>query len=292
MRKTLKMVGSRRQKTEKVESEEVFEVEKIVGERVVRGRTQYRLKWKGFPLSKATWTFVEDIDSGLDQLLAEWNKASSASVDSQRKRTRTEPSNTTSPPKKPKSTAAAAKPQTQDEVKSPSPSRKAKTETPAEKKPKTPKLKTPAAKPESASSAVVESPSKKTKTPKPKTPARSQPEKIVPLSPEVSSRQRRPLRSTSTSSSAVSTSSSRIVDRPNIPPPIRLDQEENEASLTHSSRSTPSVAVRPNNNNSSNSFVSEDKALAANERRRFFVQSLAGFFVVLVCVTVLERFFQ
>jgi hypothetical protein len=82
------------------------------------------------------------------------------------------------------------------------------------------------------------------------------------------------LRSTSTSasSSAVSTSSSRIVDRPNIAPPIRLDQEENEkngneASLTHSSRRTPTVAARPNNN-SSNSFVSEDKVLAANERRR------------------------
>ena len=42
------------------EGQEEWEVEKVIGKRVRRGRVQYLLKWKGYPTEESTWEDAED----------------------------------------------------------------------------------------------------------------------------------------------------------------------------------------------------------------------------------------
>ncbi|EPR80013.1 Chromobox protein [Spraguea lophii 42_110] len=42
-------------------SDNVYNVEKIVDVRVVKGRKQYLIKWEGYPDSENTWQFASDI---------------------------------------------------------------------------------------------------------------------------------------------------------------------------------------------------------------------------------------
>ena len=42
-----------------VEGDDVFQVEKILGKRIIKGVLQYRIKWLGYPASENTW---EDAD--------------------------------------------------------------------------------------------------------------------------------------------------------------------------------------------------------------------------------------
>lgn len=42
--------------------EEVYEVEKILNHKVVKGVTMYKLKWKGYPMSDSTWEKEKNLD--------------------------------------------------------------------------------------------------------------------------------------------------------------------------------------------------------------------------------------
>ena len=54
------------------EPEEVYSVEKIVSKKVVGGKTQYLLKWKGYDSDQNTWEPEENLDC--QDLLEEFNR--------------------------------------------------------------------------------------------------------------------------------------------------------------------------------------------------------------------------
>lgn len=43
--------------------EDVYDVEAIVGDRIVKGRKQYLIKWLGYPSSQNTWEYEDNIFS-------------------------------------------------------------------------------------------------------------------------------------------------------------------------------------------------------------------------------------
>lgn len=66
---------NRKRKAREVEEEqgeEVFSVEKIVSKKVVGGKTQYLLKWKGYDSDENTWEPEENLDC--QDLLEEFNR--------------------------------------------------------------------------------------------------------------------------------------------------------------------------------------------------------------------------
>lgn len=48
-----------------------YEVERIVGRRTVEGRTEYQVKWKGYPIEEATWQSQADVQ-GAEEMVAEY----------------------------------------------------------------------------------------------------------------------------------------------------------------------------------------------------------------------------
>ena len=60
------------------QEEEVFSVEKIVSKRVVGGKTQYLLKWKGYDSDENTWEPEENLDC--EDLLEEFNRKTTAAA--------------------------------------------------------------------------------------------------------------------------------------------------------------------------------------------------------------------
>ncbi|XP_055308972.1 chromobox protein homolog hpl-1-like [Sitodiplosis mosellana] len=50
-----------------------YEVEAIIGRRVIRGKEKYRVKWTGYPEEEATWEPVESLQSCLE-LIIEFNE--------------------------------------------------------------------------------------------------------------------------------------------------------------------------------------------------------------------------
>ena len=57
---------------EEEQEDEVFSVEKIVSKKVVGGKTQYLLKWKGYDSDENTWEPEENLDC--QDLLEEFNR--------------------------------------------------------------------------------------------------------------------------------------------------------------------------------------------------------------------------
>jgi len=53
-------------------NEEEYEVEQILDKRTRYGKTQYLIKWKGYPLSEASWKPEEYLNC--PELLKEFNK--------------------------------------------------------------------------------------------------------------------------------------------------------------------------------------------------------------------------
>lgn len=54
--------------SESSEYGEVYEVEKIVGERIVGYKKQYKVQWKGFPIEEATWEPLENLKNANEKL--------------------------------------------------------------------------------------------------------------------------------------------------------------------------------------------------------------------------------
>ena len=67
---------NRKRKAREVEEvEEVFSVEKIISKKVVNGKTQYLLKWRGYDSDQNTWEPEENLDC--QDLLVEFNRMTS-----------------------------------------------------------------------------------------------------------------------------------------------------------------------------------------------------------------------
>ena len=47
-------------KSRKTASNQVYNVEKITGKRIINGGVEYYIKWKGYPMSERTWEREED----------------------------------------------------------------------------------------------------------------------------------------------------------------------------------------------------------------------------------------
>ncbi|KAF9106876.1 hypothetical protein BGX27_008955 [Mortierella sp. AM989] len=72
--------GSKKQKEAAESEDNVYEVESILAHKVNRaGKYQFRIKWKGFPLSKATWEEKECLD-GCQDLLKDYAKKEKLSL--------------------------------------------------------------------------------------------------------------------------------------------------------------------------------------------------------------------
>lgn len=69
------------------EPEIVFSVEKIVSKKVVGGKTQYMLKWKGYDSDENTWEPEENLDC--QDLLEEFNRKTAKARDDASSRTAT-----------------------------------------------------------------------------------------------------------------------------------------------------------------------------------------------------------
>lgn len=69
---------NRKRKVREVEAPEegVFSVEKIVSKKVVGGKTQYLLKWKGYDSDDNTWEPEENLDC--QDLLEDFNRRATA----------------------------------------------------------------------------------------------------------------------------------------------------------------------------------------------------------------------
>lgn len=53
-------------------SDSEFEVETIVGKKIVYGEVKYNIKWKGFPKTSNTWEPVENLDC--PKIIAKYEK--------------------------------------------------------------------------------------------------------------------------------------------------------------------------------------------------------------------------
>jgi len=54
-------------------TDEVYDVEKIVGKDIVKGVTVYRVKWEGYPASQNTWETAEHLE-GCEDLIEEYER--------------------------------------------------------------------------------------------------------------------------------------------------------------------------------------------------------------------------
>ena len=68
-----------REAVEEEQQEEVFSVEKIVSKKVVSGKTQYLLKWRGYDSDENTWEPEENLDC--QDLLDEFNRRTAKARD-------------------------------------------------------------------------------------------------------------------------------------------------------------------------------------------------------------------
>jgi hypothetical protein len=55
------------------ESEEIYEVEEVINRKIKNGNLFYKIKWKGYDLSHASWEKLDNLDN-IKDLLAEYDK--------------------------------------------------------------------------------------------------------------------------------------------------------------------------------------------------------------------------
>jgi hypothetical protein len=62
------------------DDDDLYEPERIIGEKKYKGKRLYKIKWKGYPESEATWEPLKNIVRGKEGFLAQWK------IDKQKKR--------------------------------------------------------------------------------------------------------------------------------------------------------------------------------------------------------------
>lgn len=63
---------NKKEDNEKDDDEQLYVPEKIIGEKKVKGRKLYKIKWKGYPESESTWEPLKNIIRGKEGFLAQW----------------------------------------------------------------------------------------------------------------------------------------------------------------------------------------------------------------------------
>ena len=72
---------SRKSRQSKAAGNDIFDVEEVIGSKVVNNKTFYLIKWVGYPKSESTWEPIENLEN-VHELIAKYEKTKEEGKDS------------------------------------------------------------------------------------------------------------------------------------------------------------------------------------------------------------------